>query len=90
MTNKPDPNDISKWLISIPWTTRIAVKEAAERANVPLYEWINKALILVSDDLNFLQAEEAANKYRALQEKVKELKVHYNKPFWERLFKKSP
>ncbi len=90
MTDKLDPNDISKWMISIPWTTRIAVKEAAERANVPLYEWINKALMLVSDDLNLLQAEEATIKYKKLQEKIVQMKVHYNKPFWERLFKKSP
>ena len=88
MANKLDPNDISKWLITIPWTTRIAVKEAAERANVPLYEWINKALILVSDDLNLLQAEEAANKYRALQEKVKELKDFNEKPLWKKLLNK--
>jgi len=87
--------DLSRWTILVPWETRISVTKAAERNNVPLNDWINKALIKESREVlmgkrELAKPEDVMDVIKNMAEKLDKLsdKVNEsNKPLWKRVFK---
>lgn len=75
-------SDHSRWTILIPWETRVSVTKAAEREQMNLNAWIDKALLNASREVFIEEGPKTEQVFQITKQTDK-----VNRPWWKRIKK---